>query len=144
MKVLLPFVALTVSTLAFAPQASAQSEEQLGRLQSACLLSLDGCVDAVGSLRFGLNQLSGAPRRAAIANVAASLRSQALTAPANIRVNIAGGLEELTTVIEDPGQLAAVTALAVELLDGVINDQAAFDASIAVLIARALAPDSAG
>lgn len=144
MKAFLPFIALTVSTFAFAPQASAQSDEQLARLQSACLLSAEGCVAAVESLRYGLAQLPNAPRRAAVANIATNLRNQAVPAPAAVRENIARALQALASSIDDPDQLAAVTALSQELLDGVINDEDAFDADVALLIARALAADSAG
>lgn len=144
MKVLLPLVALTVSTFAFAPQASAQSDEQLGRLQSACLISVDGCVAAVESLSFGLSRLPNAQRRAAVANIASNLRNQALPAAIAVRANIAAGLQTLARSIDDPDQLAAVTSLSQDLLDGIINDGEAFDANVALLIARALAPDSAG
>lgn len=144
MKMLLPVAALTASTLAFAFQANAQSEAQLDRVQSACVVSLRGCVEAVSSFRYGLGQLPNAPRRAAIANIATSLQNQAITAPIDVVQNIAGGLQELTSAIDDPEQLAAVNDLIAELTDGVVNDQAAFAARIATIIQRALAPDSAG
>lgn len=143
MKMLSLLAALTASTLSFASQANAQSEAQLDQVQSACAVSLRGCVEAVSSLRFGLDQLPNAPRRAAVANIATSLQNQANTAPVDVVQNIAGGLQELTSVIDDPEQLAAVNDLIEELTDGVINDQAAFAARIAAIIQRALAPDSA-
>lgn len=144
MNKLSTFVVMAVALLAASTAVHAQSAEQLDRIQTACLISPEECEEAVASLRFGLDRLPNAPRRAAIANIANSLQGQAVAAPGPVLINISRGLAELTTVIEDPVQLAAVQSLIEDLNDGTIDGQAAFNERITELIQRALVPDSAG
>jgi siroheme synthase (precorrin-2 oxidase/ferrochelatase) len=144
MKYLVLPAVLAVAALVAAPQAQAQSAAQLSGIQAACSTSGAACGAAIRALRALIAALPPEQRRAVIANIVAAVQTQAATATPDVLQNISAGLTELEADIDDPVQLAAVTALAAELEDGDIDDQAAFDVAVEDTIEQALNGGSPG
>jgi hypothetical protein len=126
MKTIALAATLVAATVVAVPRAEAQTAAQLAQIQAACATSGAACAAAVRTLQAGIAALPPAQRRAAVANIAGALRTQALTAPPAVRQqitqNVSAGLAAAAEATDDPVQAANITQIAEDFSDGNVDE----------------------